>query len=108
MATEVSNFIRDLQEMVLHQFHKYIDWDLTRKEQGAWPTKPFVNMWFNNETNVATMIGLLEILKRTQDHTLHGQVVSTRLEMSPIRKPIGKGPCFVLRRPEYQTLFTAS
>ena len=31
-ATEVSNFIRDLQKMVPDQFHKYIEWDQTRKE----------------------------------------------------------------------------
>ena len=32
--TEVSNFIRDSQKMVPDQFHKYIDWDHTRTEQG--------------------------------------------------------------------------
>ena len=44
-ATEVSNFIRDLEKMVPDQFHKFIDWDQTRTEQGTWPTKTFVNMW---------------------------------------------------------------
>ena len=43
--TEVSNF-RDLQRMVPNEFHKHIDWDQTRTEQGTWPTKIMVNMWF--------------------------------------------------------------
>ena len=59
--TEVSKFICDLLKMVPDQFHKYIDWDQTGTEQGTWPTKTFVNVWFKNVTNLATMIGLLEI-----------------------------------------------
>ena len=60
---EVTNFISDLQKMVLNEFHKHIDWDQTKTEQGNWPTKTFVNMWFKNETNMATKIGMLEIVK---------------------------------------------
>ena len=63
-ATEVSNFIRDLQKMMPDQHHKYTDWDQIRTEQGTWPTKSFINMWFKNETKLARMIGLLEIVKK--------------------------------------------
>ena len=38
-ATEVTKFIGDLQKMVPKEFHKHIDWDQTRTEQGNWPTK---------------------------------------------------------------------
>ena len=48
--------------MVPDQFHKYIDWDQTRTEQGTWPTKTIVNMWSKNETNMSTMIGMFEIV----------------------------------------------
>ena len=75
--SEVSNFISDMQKLVPNVFHKHIDWDQTKTEQGTWPTKKFVNMWFKNETNLATMIGLLEIVKNelkrypTTNGTLH-------------------------------------
>ena len=44
-------------------FTQYIDWDQTRKEQGNWQTKTIVNMCFKNETNLATMIVLLKVVK---------------------------------------------
>ena len=84
--TEVSNFIRDLRKMVPAQFHKYTGWDHTRTEQGTWPSKTFVNMQFKNETNLATIIGLPEIVKeeiKKGPYKLHGQEVSARFEMSP-------------------------
>ena len=91
-ATEVPHFIRDLQEMVPDQFYKYTDWDKTRTEQGSWPTKTFINMW-SNETNLATMVGLLEFVKeeiKKVPYKLHWQEVSARLEMSQKRKPLAK------------------
>ena len=57
---EVMVFIVDLLKIIPGQFHWYIDWDKSRKEQGSWPTKTNVNMWFKNETNLATMIGQLK------------------------------------------------
>ena len=75
-----------------HELHKYIYWDQTRTEQGNWPTKTFVNMRFRSDTNLTTMIGLLEIVKhelKKIPYKLHDRVVSTRLEMSPKRKPLG-------------------
>ena len=44
-ANKVTNFFGDRQQMVPNEFHKYIDWDKTRTEQGTWPTKTFVNVW---------------------------------------------------------------
>ena len=82
--------------------HKYIDWDPTRTEQGTWRTKTFVNVWFRSETNLATMIGLLETVEnelKKIPYKLHGQEVSARLEMSPKMKPLAKAPCVVLQRP---------
>ena len=47
-------------------------------------------MWFKSETNLATTIGLLETVKQEIKRKLHGQEVSTRLEMSPKRKSVAK------------------
>ena len=94
MANEVTIFIRDLQKMVPNEFHKYIDWDQTRTEQGTWPTKTLVSLWFKNETNMATMIGLLKFVTdelKKIPYKLRDQVVSARLEMSPKKKPLAKG-----------------
>ena len=63
VSNEVTTFIKDLHKMVAIQFHKYIDLDQTRTEQGTWMTKTLVSMWFKNETNMATMIEMLEIVK---------------------------------------------
>ena len=52
------------QKMVPNELHQYIDWDLTRTEQGNWLTKTIVNVWFKNETHLATMIGLLTVVER--------------------------------------------
>ena len=70
-----------------------IDWDQNWGEQGTWPTKTFVSVWFKNETNMSTMIGMLEIGKnglKKVPYKLHGQEVSARLEISPKRKPWAK------------------
>ena len=58
---EVVVFIVDLQKIIPGQFHQHIDCDQSRKEQGNWPTKTIVNMWFKNETNLAAMIGLQKL-----------------------------------------------
>ena len=60
---EVMKFNGDLQKMVPNEFHQKIHFNQTRSEQGNWPTKTIVNMWFKNETNLATMIGLLKIVE---------------------------------------------
>ena len=79
--TEVSNSIMDLQKMVPEQYQKYIDWDRIRSEHGTWPTKTFVNMWFKNETNLTTMVGKLDAELQKATYKLHGQEVSSRLEV---------------------------
>ena len=63
----------------------------TRTEQASWPTKKIVNMWFKNDTNLATTIGLLRIVKdelKKIPYKLHDQEVSARLQMSPKKKPL--------------------
>ena len=61
--TEVSNFIQDLHQMVPDPHKKYVDWEQTKTEQGTWPTKTMVNMWFSNEANLPTRVGLLDIIR---------------------------------------------
>ena len=90
---EVVLFIVDLQKMVPNEFHQYIDWHQTRREQGNRPTKAIVNMWFENETNLATMSGLLKVVKdelKEVRYKIHDQEVSARLEMSPHKTPLAK------------------
>ena len=87
----------DLQQMVPNEFQQYIDWNQTNTEQGNWPTKTTVNMWFKNETNLATMIE--DELKRIP-YKLHEQEVSARLEMSLEKETFGKGTRLVLQRPQ--------
>ena len=59
--TEVSDFIKD--QMVPDPFIKYVDWEQTKTEQGAWLTRTMVNMWFSNEANFPSMVRLLDIIK---------------------------------------------
>ena len=92
--TEVSNFIKDLNQMVPGKIKSIlIDWDQTRTEQGTWPTKTIVSMWFRNETNLPTKVGLLDIIKtelEKEPKKLYGQEISSRLEKSPKRKPLAR------------------
>ena len=52
-----------------------------------------VSLWFSNEANLLTRIGLLDVMReelkkgpyKQKDH-----VVSSRLELSPERKPLAK------------------
>ena len=79
--------------MAPDQYQKYIDWDQTRTEQGTWPTKTIVSMWFRNDTNLPTLVGLLDIIKtelKKEPYKLHGQEISSRLETSPKRKPLAR------------------
>ena len=53
-------------------------------------------MWFRNETKLPTMVGMLDIIKKELKKVpcgLHGQEISARLEMSPKKEALGKGPC---------------
>ena len=49
--TKVSTFITDLHHLVPEALKHYVDWEQTRTEQGTWPTKIMVSMWFSNETS---------------------------------------------------------
>ena len=76
--------------MVPRQAPKWIAWGQTRKEQGTWPTKTMVSVWFKNETNLVTMIELLKTMKEEQEkaaYKIHGQNVKAWLELSPQRNP---------------------
>ena len=90
---EVSKLVSDLERMVPRQSHQWIDWDQTRKEQGNWPINTMVSMWFQNETNLVTIIELLKVgeeeLKKVS-YNKHGLNVSARLEVCPQKKPLTK------------------
>ena len=58
-----SDFVKDLHEIVPDPFKKYVDWEQTKTEQGAWPTNTMVNMWFSNEASLPSMVRLLDIVK---------------------------------------------
>ena len=53
----------------LHQF--FFDWDQSRKEQGNWPTKTTVKMWFKDETNLALLIKLVKVEKEEPQKVLY-------------------------------------
>ena len=58
------------------------------QKQGNWPTKTFVKMWFENETNMATMIGMLGIGKHELKKIpckLHDEVVCAKFGNDPLR-----------------------
>ena len=57
---------------------KFLDWEQTNTEQGTWPTKTMVSVWFIKE----------EFKK--EPYKLRGQVVSSRLEMSLKRKSLAR------------------
>ena len=100
-GSKVTNFIKDLHSMVPDQSQKCIDWDQTRTEQGTWPTKTIVSVWFRNETNLSTMVGMLDIIKKElkkEPCTLHGQEISSRLEISPKRKPLARAHALFYKR----------
>ena len=60
---EVMTILSDLEKMIPRQAHQWIDWDQTREQQGNWPTKKMVSVWFKNETILALMIELLKVVK---------------------------------------------
>ena len=60
--TEVLNLIKDLHKMVLDTLKK-IDWEQTRNEQGTWPTKITVSLWFSNEAKLLTRIGIPDVMR---------------------------------------------
>ena len=52
-----------------------------------------VNMWFSNEVNLPTRIGLLDINRpelKKEPYKLRERVVSSRFELSPKRKQLAK------------------
>ena len=90
----VSQLQGDLERVVPQHAQKGIDWDQTKKEQGTWPRKIMVSMWFKHETNLVTMIDLLNIMKEELDKAAcksSGQSAKARMEVSPQRRPFTKG-----------------
>ena len=94
---EVEKLVGDLERMVPRQARKCVDWV---KEQGTWPTKMLVSMWFKNEVNLVTMIDLLRTVGEEQeknDCKIDGQNGKARLEVSPQKKILAKGHCTVFK-----------
>ena len=101
--SEVTDFVKDLQKMVPDSCQKCVDWDQTRTEQWNGPTKTVVSMWFRNETNLPTMVGMLDITKKNSRRCpkrLHGQEICARLEMSPKRKPLARAHALFYKTPQ--------
>ena len=98
----------DLTQMIPLNAQKFVDWEITSTEQGNWPTKVLVSMWFKSETNLATIIELRRVVideLQKKPYELEDQVVRARLEMSPKRKPLAKeSSCVVLQRHQKQGL----
>ena len=79
--------------MIPSSAQRFVDREQTRTEQGNWPTKVLVSIWFKSETNLATMIQLLRVVQdelKKKPYELKGQVVKARQEMSPQKKPLAK------------------
>ena len=77
--------------MVPDTLKKYIDWEQTRNKQGTWQTQIMVSLWFSNEANLLTRIGLLDVMRedlKKGPYKQKGQVVPSRLELSSKRKPL--------------------
>ena len=56
-----------------------------------------VSLWFSNEANLLTSIGLLDVMREELKKGLYkqkGQVVSSRLELIQERKPLAKAHVF--------------
>ena len=90
---EVAKFFVDLKQMIPLNAQRCVDWEQTNTEQWNWPTKVLISMWFKSETNLATMIELLMVVKdelKKKPYGLGGQAVTARLEMSPRMKPLAK------------------
>ena len=71
--------------MVPDQFRKPFDWDQPLTDQGTWPTMTVVNTWYKNETTLATMIRILEIIEEEIKKIplyMRCHEISARLEMS--------------------------
>ena len=49
--------------MIPSSAQRFVDREQTRTEQGSWPTKTMVSLWFKSETNLGTMIELLRVVK---------------------------------------------
>ena len=90
---EIKDFIDDLEEMIPESSHKYIDWEQTKSEQGHWPTKNTVSMWFKSDMNLVVMIDLLRKVKeelKKKHNTIKQREVVARLESSPQQKPFNR------------------
>ena len=56
------------------------------KEQGTWPTKMVVSMWYKNEASMVTT-----------DCKINGQNVKARLEVSSQQKPLAKAAALFVK-----------
>ena len=99
---EVAHSFFNLKQMIPLNAQRFVDWEQTNTEQWNWPTKVLISMWFKSETNLATMIELLMVVKdelKKKPHGLGGQAV-TEIGNEPQDETRGESPRVVLQRPQ--------
>ena len=54
--SQVKTVLEDLEKMIPQDVRKWIDWEQTKSDQGPWPRKIMVSLWFKHDTGLTLMI----------------------------------------------------
>ena len=77
--------------MVLLEVRKLIDRDETKHDQGPWPRKTMVSLWFKHDTSLMLMIEILKKMREKMaktNYSVSGELVRTNLEIRPEKKTL--------------------
>ena len=84
--------IKELEEMMPVELKRIINWE-TCEDQGPWPKKMKVFLWFKEDTHLVHMIGTLRRMREEmakKQYKVNGYIVKANLEYDPKSTPFRK------------------
>ena len=52
-----------IEQMMPQEVRKWIDWEQTRSEQGPWPRKTVLSLWFIHDTALIMMLEIMNMIR---------------------------------------------
>ena len=83
----------DIKSAMGAEVQTKINWEHSKENQGLWPRKTMVNLWFDHGTGMGIMIETLKNVREVltdKDYKVNGEVLRASLELSHRRKPMDR------------------
>ena len=89
----------DLEKSMPQEVRKWINWEQTTNEQGPWPTRTMLSLWFIHDTGLMMMIEIMQLMRDELDGAEfceNGEREGTNLEKSQ-KKPQARAQALIFK-----------